>query len=95
MAQVEVRDPEAEAFVNWVVSYNVRKMKVYDAHYALFCYPEGGTVDDLFVYRLPDPEVDSRDYFFLAINAFNREKDVAWLNAHAGSFDAKVRDIAD
>jgi len=32
MAQVEVRGPEAEAFVNWVVTYDVRKMKAFDAH---------------------------------------------------------------
>ncbi len=95
MGQVEVRGPEAEAFVNRVVTYDVRKMKLLDAHYALFCYPDGGTVDDLFVYRLPDPEVDGRDYFFLAINASNREKDVAWLKAQAGAFDVSVQDISD
>jgi len=95
MGQVEVRGPEAEAFVNRVVTYDVREMKPLDAHYALFCYPDGGTVDDLFIYRLPDPEVDGQDYFFLAINASNREKDVAWLNAHAGAFDVSVQDISD
>lgn len=95
MGQVEVRGPEAEAFVNRVVTYDVRRMNQLDAHYALFCYPDGGTVDDLFVYRLPDPEVDGRDYYFLAINASNREKDVAWLKAHAGAFDVTVRDISD
>jgi aminomethyltransferase len=95
MGQVEVRGPEAEAFVNRVVTYDVRRMKRLDAHYALFCYPDGGTVDDLFIYRLSDPQVDGQDYYFLAINASNRQKDVAWLNAHAGAFDVTVRDISD
>jgi aminomethyltransferase len=95
MGQIAVRGPEAEEFVNWIVTYDVSKMKLYDAHYALFCYADGGTIDDLFVYRLPDPEVDSRHYFFLAINAANREKDVAWVTAQAKEFNVNVNDISD
>lgn len=93
MGQVEVRGPEAEAFVNKMVSFDVRKMNLFDAHYAIFCYKDGTCVDDLFVYKLPD-SVD-RFYFFLAINASNRQKDVAWLNAHAGKFQVQVKDISD
>lgn len=95
MGQIEVRGPGAEAFVNWMVTYDVSQMALYDAHYALFCYADGGTVDDLFVYRLPDPQISGRDYFFLAINADNRDKDVAWVKAHAGAFDVEVKDISD
>lgn len=95
MGQIEVRGPQAEAFVNWIVTYDVAQMKQFDAHYALFCYADGGTIDDLFVYRLPDPEVDGQDYFFLAINASNRAKDVAWVEAHAPSYDVQVKDISD
>ena len=95
MGQIEVRGSEAEAFVNWIVTYDVAQMKLLDAHYALFCYADGGVIDDLFVYRLPDPEIPDRDYFFLAINASNRKKDVAWVKAHAGAFDVEVKDISD
>ena len=95
MGQIAVQGPEAEDFVNWIVTYDVTKMKLYDAHYALFCYADGGTIDDLFVYRLPDPEADERHYFFLAINAANREKDLAWVSAHAKEFDVSVEDISD
>lgn len=95
MGQIAVRGPEAEVFVNWIVTYDVSKMKLFDAHYALFCYADGGVVDDLFVYRLPDPEFEDRHYFFLAINASNRDKDVAWVSAHAMNFDISVKDISD
>lgn len=95
MGQIALRGPEAEAFVNWIVTYDVSKMELFDAHYALFCYADGGTIDDLFVYRLPDPEIEDRQYFFLAINASNREKDVAWVTAHAMNFDVSVKDISD
>jgi len=54
MGQVEVRGPQAAEFVNRMVSYDVNKMKLLDAHYAFLCYADGGCVDDLFVYKLPD-----------------------------------------
>ncbi|HEX7976785.1 MAG TPA: glycine cleavage system aminomethyltransferase GcvT [Anaerolineales bacterium] len=96
MGQMEVRGPAAEAFVNHMVTYDVSKMKLMDAHYAIFCYPDGTCVDDLFVYKLPDDQAgSSRPYYFLAINASNREKDVAWVKAHAGGYDVTVKDISD
>jgi aminomethyltransferase len=96
MGQMDVRGPEAETFVNRLVSYDVRKMKLFDAHYALMCYDDGGVVDDLFVYKLPDRSDEAgRPYFFLAINASNREKDVTWAQAHAVGFDVEVRDLSD
>lgn len=96
MAQVDVRGPDAEAFVNWLITYDVRRMELFDAHYALMCYPDGGVVDDLFVYKLPDRSDEAgRPYFFLVVNAANHEKDVAWIKAHAGDFDVEVRDLSD
>ncbi len=95
MGQMTVRGPQAEAFVNWLVTYDVRTMQHFDAHYALFCYPDGGTIDDLFVYRLPEREVEGRDYFFLAINAANKDKDVEWVKAHVDGFEVQVEDISD
>jgi len=95
MGQMEVRGAQAEEFVNWLVTYDVAQMNTLDAHYALFCYADGGTVDDLFVYRLPDDQNPGQDYFFLAINADNRLKDVSWVQAHAPMFNVSVKDISD
>lgn len=96
MAQMDVRGPDAEAFVNRLVTYDVREMELFDAHYALMCYADGGIVDDLFVYKLPDRSDETgRPYFFLVVNASNREKDVAWAQAHTGDFEVEVRDLSD
>jgi len=95
MGQVEVRGPDAETYLNRIVTYDVSQMKMMDAHYAIFCYADGGCVDDLFVYKLPDRQNQVPFYFFLAINASNRRKDVAWLKAHTRGFDVQVRDISD
>jgi aminomethyltransferase len=96
MGQMEVRGPDAEAFVNYVVSYDVSQMKAYESHYGFFCYADGTVVDDLFVYKLPDTKAaDGSFYFFIAINASNRDKDVAWVNAHKKGFNVEVKDISD
>jgi aminomethyltransferase len=48
------------------------------------------------VYKLPDSQAGGgSEYFFLAINASNREKDIAWLKAHASDYDVDVKDISD
>lgn len=96
MGQVEVRGPGAEAFVNWIVSYDVSKMNLFDAHYGLLCYDDGGVIDDLFIYKLPDQKAGGDAfYFFIAVNASNRDKDFAWMQAHASGFDIELNHISD
>jgi aminomethyltransferase len=96
MGQMEVRGQDADAFVNHLVTYDVSKMKLFDAHYAVACYDDGSCVDDVFVYKLPDEQVNgSRPYYFIAINASNREKDVAWAKSHASKFAVEIKDISD
>jgi len=96
MGQMEVRGPDAEAFVNQMITYDIRKMKLYDAHYGVMCYEDGTCVDDLFVYKLPDEEANGfRPYYFIAINASNREKDVNWVKSHTSGFNVEVKDISD
>jgi aminomethyltransferase len=96
MAQITVTGPDAEAFVNYMVTYDVAQMKLYDAHYAIMCYEDGTCVDDVFVYKLPDKTIGvNRPYFFIAINASNREKDVNWVKNHVRGFDVEVEDVSD
>ena len=54
--------------------------------YGMMCYDNGGTVDDLLVYKVSDTE------FFLVINAANIDKDVAWIKEHTDGFDVSVED---
>lgn len=96
MGQIEVRGRDAEELVNHMVTYDIRKMKLYEAHYAIFCYADGGCVDDLFVYKLPDDKSkEQKEYFFLAINASNREKDVTWVKRHSENYQVEIKDISD
>lgn len=96
MGQMEVRGPDAEAFVNYLVTYDVSQMKLFDAHYAITCYEDGTCVDDVFIYKLPDEQAKGASaYFFIVINASNREKDVNWAKNHSRKFKVEVKDISD
>ncbi len=88
MGQVEISGPDAKAFVNNLVSWDIDKMVVWDAHYGLMCYENGTIVDDVFIYYLPEA-------WYIVINASNREKDVAWMHKHAEGYDVKIDDVSD
>jgi aminomethyltransferase len=86
MGEVDVRGPEAGAFLDHLVTNDVSKLFPGRVLYSSMCYPTGGVVDDLLIYmRGPD------DYF-LCINAGNIEKDLAWLQEHASRFNVSVTD---
>ena len=74
MGQVDVEGPDAEAFLNYVATNDVRALEPGAAQYSMLLYPDGGVVDDIIVYRCPDGQS-----FFVVINAANIDKDMAWL----------------
>ena len=76
MGEVDVKGKNALAYLQRVTTNDVSKLEIGQAQYSVLCYPDGGTVDDLLVYKLAD------DHYLLVINAGNIEKDVAWLQEH-------------
>jgi len=80
MGEVSVRGPGAEAWLNRVLTNDLRKLPPGRGQYTLLCNPRGGVIDDLFAYRIGEQE------FLLVINASRIEADVAWLRErHAES----------
>ena len=55
----------------------------------MMCYENGGTVDDLLVYKMGEND------FFLVINAANIDKDWAWMQQHAEGFDIDLQNRSD
>jgi aminomethyltransferase len=88
MGEVETSGPEAERFLQHVLSNDVSKIAVGGAQYSVLCREDGGVLDDLFTYRLGE------DRYLTVTNASNHERDFAWLSDHAGGFDVSVRDVA-
>jgi aminomethyltransferase len=88
MGQVLTRGPDAQAFLQRVLSNDVRRIPEGGAQYSVLCREDGGVLDDLFTYRLGECE------FLTVTNAANHERDLAWFRDHAGDFDADVLDKA-
>jgi aminomethyltransferase len=86
MGEIETRGPQAEAFLQRILSNDVRKIPEGGAQYSVLCQDDGGILDDLFTYRLAET------HFLTVTNASNHEKDLAWFERHAGEFDVDVVD---
>ncbi|MDE5567020.1 MAG: glycine cleavage system aminomethyltransferase GcvT [Muribaculaceae bacterium] len=89
MGEVAVTGPDAERFVNHIFTNDVREMPDGKILYGMMLHPDGGTVDDLLVYKRGDND------FFLVINAANIDKDVAWIEKNAEGFDVKIDHQSD
>jgi aminomethyltransferase len=88
MGEIETRGPDAERFLQRLLSNDVTKIADGGAQYALLCKEDGGVLDDLFTYRLGDR-------FLTVTNAANHQKDLAWFQQHASDFDVEVHDALD
>jgi len=74
MGEVFVSGNKALDFVQHITVNDASKLTPGRVQYSAMCYPDGGIVDDLLVYRLAENE------FMLVINASNIDKDFQWMN---------------
>jgi aminomethyltransferase len=86
MGQVETSGPDAEAFLQRVLSNDVARIDVGGAQYSVLTRDDGGVLDDLFTYRL------APDRYLTVTNAANHAKDLAWMRAHADGFAVTLTD---
>lgn len=89
MGEVNISGPDAERFVNHIFTNDIRGAETGKIFYGMMLHPDGGTVDDLLVYKRGD------NNFFLVINASNIDKDLAWIRSHAEGFDVEIDDLCD
>jgi len=86
MGECRLTGKDSERAVNRLVTNDISLMTDGQIMYSPMCNEQGGTVDDLIVYRL------DRENFFLVINASNTDKDVAWIREHTKGYDVTVTD---
>lgn len=84
MGEVAVTGPDAEKYVNYIFTNDLTGAPCGKCYYGMMLHPDGGTVDDLIVYKRGEND------FFLVINAANIDKDVAWIKGHAEGFDVTI-----
>lgn len=80
MGRLELDGPAALAFLDRLVTRRVARMTTGQIRYALVTNDRGGILDDVLIYARaaagPPPHV------LMVVNAANRQKIVAWLQAH-------------
>lgn len=74
MGEILIEGPDAERFVDYLVTNDVTALAVFQAQYSAMCNEHGGIVDDLVIYKLESCEANEQKYF-LVVNASNTEKD--------------------
>ena len=96
MGEFIVRGAQALDFVQHVTSNDASRLAIGDAQYSCFPNLEGGIVDDLLVYRLPEDNcAEGEQAFMLVVNGANEEKDWDWLNQHVSAFDTRLINISE
>ncbi len=85
MGEAFFRGPDAETAVQRLVTRDVSRLQTGQSGYSAVCYEDGGTVDDVLVYRRPDD-------FLVVVNASNREKDLDHFRANTGDLDVEISD---
>ncbi|MCG7345149.1 glycine cleavage system aminomethyltransferase GcvT [Sporosarcina sp. ACRSL] len=88
MGEVFVSGDDALAFLQGIVTNDVSKLKDGQAQYTAMCYENGGTVDDLLIYKRKEND------YLLVVNASNIDKDVEWMKQHATG-DVVIDDRSD
>jgi aminomethyltransferase len=88
MGEFEVRGPDALALLQHTLTQDMTRIAPGTANYALLCRPDGGIVDDLFVYNLGS-------HYLVVANASNIAKDFAWMQAQSHGFDAELIDASN
>ena len=89
MGEVTVKGQDAERYVQHIFTNDIANAPVGKIYYGMMCYENGGTVDDLLVYKMGEKD------FFLVINAANIDKDWAWMQQHADGFDIDLQNRSD
>jgi aminomethyltransferase len=88
MGEVHFRGPRAVEAVSRLVTGDVGALAVGHALYTVACWPSGGIVDDLIVYKL------GAEHLLAVVNAANVAKDVGWFHENVGGWCA-VEDASE
>jgi aminomethyltransferase len=88
MGRLQFFGENAAAFLDGIVTRRVTDMKPGQIRYALVCNEDGGVLDDVLVYHLPNSAAASTPTFQLVVNASNRDKIVKWIRQ-------RQKDVAD
>ncbi|NLP44760.1 MAG: glycine cleavage system aminomethyltransferase GcvT [Peptococcaceae bacterium] len=88
MGEILVEGPDAEKYLQKMLTNDLAPMQDYQVYYTFMCYPDGGVVDDLIVYKY------NANLYLLVVNASNKDKDYEWLLQHRAG-QVTITDVSD
>ncbi len=88
MGEFLITGKDAESFLQNITINNVSRLDIGQAQYSAMCYPDGGIVDDMIVYR-------KSEGFLLVVNASNIDKDLDWINNNNTSKNIKIENLSN
>ncbi len=88
MGEIFVDGEKALEFVQHITINDASKLVPGKVQYSAMCYPDGGIIDDLLVYKI------SETRFMLVVNASNIEKDFNWM-AENNKFGVNLKNLSD
>ncbi|HZK03949.1 MAG TPA: glycine cleavage system aminomethyltransferase GcvT [Bacteroidaceae bacterium] len=89
MGQIRVTGVDAGDFVNYIFTNDVVQIHNGKIVYGMMLYPNGGTLDDLLVYKEKD------DSYLLVINAANIDKVLAWIISNKSDYNVNIENLSD
>lgn len=95
MTVVDVKGQDAKAYLQYLLANDVTKIEAIPgkALYSGMLNPEGGVIDDLIVYNMPQDV--SGAWFRTVVNCGTREKDLAWMTKIAADFKVELTERDD
>ena len=87
MGEILVEGLNGEDFLQKILTNDLGRLQDNRVMYSPVCYPDGGTVDDMLVYRY------NREKFLLVVNGSNTENDYEWLSASLET-GVTIRDLS-
>jgi aminomethyltransferase len=90
MASLDLEGARATEFLRILLANDVAKLRAPGKGlYSCLLAEHGGVLDDLIVYRMQDTR------YRMVVNAGTRDKDLAWIRAHAAPYGVEVTERRD
>lgn len=88
MGEILVLGANSGSFIQKLIVNDINNLSIGQVRYSPMCYDDGGTVDDVLVYRL------DTDSYLLVVNAANIEKDYEWILQNKGE-GTRIINVSD
>lgn len=89
MGEIWAEGPDIFAYLQELITNDLTGLAVGQVRYSPMCYKDGGTVDDLLLYKFAE------ECYLIVVNAANIDKDWAWMKEQIGAHKVVLTNRSD